>query len=118
MDKNDKGAPWKYPPDLKIAIAREYLSSNLGYGALGAKYGYPVRTVLHFVKWYRKHYPDDLGLIAPSVPVANTVEDKAASKQLAEANLKIAALEMLIQNASKELGVDLVKKHGTKRSAK
>ena len=118
MDKNNKGAPWKYPPDLKIAIAREYLSSDLGYGALGAKYGYSPKTVIHFVKWYRDHYPDDLVTIVPSSPVCDTKEDKAVSKQLAEANLKIAALEMLIQNASKELGVDIVKKPGTGQAVK
>jgi transposase-like protein len=116
MNNQKQGVPSKYPPDLKIAIAREYLSSDLGYGALGIKYGYPTTTVIHFVKWYRDHYPDDHIAVAPSS--ADTKEDKAVSKQLAEANLKIAALEMLIQNASKELGVDLVKKHGTKRSAK
>ena len=117
MDKNNKGAPWKYPPDLKIAIAREYLSSDLGYGALGIKYGYPTKTIIHFVKWYRDHYPDDLGPIAAS-SAADTTEDKVVSKQLAEANLKITALEMLIQNASKELGVDIVKKPGTGQSVK
>jgi hypothetical protein len=39
-------------------------------------------------------------------------------KALKEAHLKIAALEMLIENAGKELGVDLVKKPGTKQSGK
>jgi hypothetical protein len=38
------------------------------------------------------------------------------SKQLKEANLKIAGLEMLIETAHKELGVDMVKKPGTKQS--
>jgi transposase-like protein len=118
MDNQKRGAPGKYPPDLKIAIAREYLSSNLGYGALGVKYGYSDKTIAHFVKWYRDHYPGDPIAIAPSSAVADTKEDRTVSKQLAEANLKIAALEMLIQNASRELGVDLVKKLGTKRSAK
>lgn len=118
MNNQKHGVPDKYPPDLKIAIAREYLCSDLGYGALGIKYGYPTSTVIHFVKWYRKHYPDGLSPIVPSFAVADTKEDKAVSKQLAEANLKITALEMLIQNAGKELGVDLVKKLGTKRSAK
>lgn len=118
MNNQKQGVPSKYPPDLKIVIAREYLSSDLGYGALGIKYGYPTTTVIHFVKWYREKYPGNLGPIVPSTAVINTSEDKAVFKQLAEANLKIAALEMLIQNASKELCVDLVKKHGTKRSAK
>ncbi len=118
MDNQKRGAPGKYPPDLKIAIAREYLSSDLGYGALGVKYGYSAITIVHFVKWYRDHYPGDPVAKAPSSAVADTPEDKAVSKQLTEANLKITALEMLIQNASKELGVDLVKKHGTKQSPK
>ena len=118
MNNQKQGGPAKYPPDLKIAIAREYLSSSMGYGALGIKYGYPTATVIHFVKWYRKHYPDTPGSIVLSTAGIDTQEDKAVFKQLEEANLKIAALEMLIQNAGKELGVDLVKKHGTKRSAK
>ena len=37
---------------------------------------------------------------------------------LKEANLKVTALEMLIENASKELGVDLIKKFGTKQPKK
>jgi len=115
MNKKKNGVPETYSADLKIAIAREYLSSELGFGALGKKIGYSADTIRHFVRWYRAHYPD--GILVNESPVS-AVEDKAVSKQLAAANLKIAALEMLIQNASKELGVDLVKKHGTKQSAK
>lgn len=117
MNNQKQGGPAKYPPDLKIAIAREYLSTNLGYGALGIKHGYSTAAVIHFVKWYRKHYPVNPGPIVPSTAI-DIAEDKAVFKQLEEANLKITALEMLIQNASKELGVDLVKKLGTKRSIK
>jgi len=50
--------------------------------------------------------------------MAEVVTDKQLSKQLQEANLKIAGLEMLIETAQKELGVDIVKKYGTKQSLK
>ena len=114
MDKKHKGQPAFYPSDLKIAIAREYLNSQLGYGALGIKHGFSKATIAHFVTWYRGHYPEVIPLNeAPDTPV-----DKTTVKQLAAANLKIAALEMLIQNAGKELGIDIVKKLGTKQSAK
>jgi hypothetical protein len=42
----------------------------------------------------------------------------AVNRELTEANLKITALQMLIENASEELGVDLVKKFGTKQPDK
>jgi len=45
-----------------------------------------------------------------------TQNKEQISKQLKQANLKIAGLEMLIETVQKELGVDFVKKPGTKRS--
>ena len=108
-----QGKPIIYDNSLKIAIAREYLTSDLGFGRLGAKYGLTVNTIRHFVRWYKSKYPDGMIPEQTSVP-AQINTDKA----LKEANLKIAALEMLIENAGKELGVDLVKKFGTKQSGK
>ena len=37
------------------------------------------------------------------------------NEEQTDGNLKIIALQMLIENASKELGVDIVKKFGTKQ---
>jgi len=37
---------------------------------------------------------------------------------LGEDSLQVIALQMLIENASKELGVDIVKKFGTKQPGK
>jgi len=39
-------------------------------------------------------------------------------KELAFANLKITAFEILINNAEQEMGVDIRKKAGSKRSTK
>jgi transposase-like protein len=127
MKKQSPGSPPKYTEQEKIAIAREYLTSDLGYGQLGRKYGLSKHTIIHFVGWYRKHYPDgpavtDQGaaqvLERPIKAAAGSAADRAKDQELEQARLKIAALELLLANAKKELGIDLVKKSGTKQSNK
>lgn len=119
MNKMKKeGRTLLYATDFKIAICREYLTSSLGYGKLAVKYNLKNGdTVKSMVKWYRAKYPD--------IPVESSVQQvesitpsSTTDKQLKEAHLKIVALELLIANASKELGVDIVKKLGTKQSLK
>ncbi len=111
-----RGREYVYDPALKIAIAQEYFTSDLGYTKLAHKYGLPGQaTVRYFVIWYKKKYPE--GLVADSTIVENQ-SDKQLSQETKEANLKVIALQMLIENASKELGIDLVKKYGTKQSKK
>ena len=113
-----------YDPVLKVAIGREYLTSALGYGKLAKKHGLKVSTVSFFVRWYKAHY-EQLPLSGPQeqgVVTRQGKEDTSAmqqrDKELKQANLKITALEMLIENASKELGMDLAKKFGTKQPKK
>lgn len=98
----------KYDPQLKLTIAREYLTTELGYGSLSKKYNIPSSSIHDIVKWYKEKYGD--GFVEPAV-----VE---SSNQPNIKDLKITALQMLIENASKELGVDLIKKFGTKQSEK
>lgn len=123
------GRPSKYAEKDKIAIAREYLTGDLSYGELAKKYGLENKeTVRHFVDWYKSHYgvaiadpstAQEGGPAAPSMPQKVVQgKDKDKDKELEQARLKIAALELLIANAQKELGIDLVKKLGTKQSGK
>ena len=117
MNKSkNQGRPEIHDPAFKIAVAREYLTSDLGVVRLARKYGLRSgSTVRFFVKWYKEKYPD--GVIEQKVtPVEKSPPD--SEKMLREASLKIAALEMLIEEASKELKIDLVKKFGTKRTKK
>jgi transposase-like protein len=128
--KRKSGAPAIYAEKDKIAIAREYLTGTLSHSQLAAKYGIENKeTVRHFVYWYKKHYPDSEIIGSSSAAAAQVAqtsqqarptskESKDKDKQLQEAHLKIAALEMLIANAKKELGIDLIKKSGTKQSNK
>lgn len=116
---NKEGRPPKYDPSFKIAVAREYLTSNLGFGKLAEKHGLNgADTVRGFVRWYKKKYPD--GQLRPIAPQAvdTNKRDGETEKALQHANLKIEALETLIEIAQKELGIDIVKKFGTKQSMK
>jgi transposase-like protein len=114
MNTNNQGNPLVYANSFKIAIAREYLTGNLGYGRLANKHGVTRRTVIYFVKWYKTHYPDGNADNPPVTCKSQTEQE--LSKQLKEANFKIVGLEMLIETAQKELGIDIVKKPGTKQS--
>jgi hypothetical protein len=102
----------KYDSKLKIAIVQEYLNTTEGYGALSKKYNIPIGTIRHFIGWYKEKYPTGTpkGIAEASPPVGG--------KQPSEKDLQIIALQMLIENASKELGVDIVKKFGTKQQKK
>lgn len=105
-----------YENGFKVALAKEYLTSPLGYGKLAVKYGLPgASTVRTIVAWYLKKYPQ--GAEASDIAEEHSVK-KGKDKALTEANLKVTALELMIEIASKELGVDLVKKFGTKQSKK
>jgi transposase-like protein len=123
MSSNNKGGRDPIHDNiLKIAVAREYLSSDLGYKKLSIKYDLPgPSTVQHFVKWYKANYPTGVPSVQPEQQAEQpitTSEVENLRKQLQQANLKVAAWEMLLENAGKELGVDIVKKFGTKRSCK
>ena len=122
MNKKQNGTPDRYPPDLKIAIAREYQKGELGYLKLGRKYGFSGDTVRSFVNWYKSHYPQPEPPADPQGTLHSNQSEPAGDKELSKAlelaNLKIAALEMLIENTNKELGYDIGKKGGTGQSSK
>ena len=107
--------PVVYEPSFKIAIAREYLTSTLGYGGMAKKYnlrnGDVVKT---FVRWYKEKYVEGI----KDSTITSEPDMISPGKEVKELQLKVTALEMLIENAGKELGMDLVKKFGTKQSGK
>src|SRR3954451_10105500 len=103
----------KYDPALKIAIAREYLSTDQGYDSLAKKYNIAEGTVPSFIRWYQQRYPHGVPEQQQQQPA--TATGSQDQQHLQQAQLKIEALELLIENAGKELGVDLVKKFGTKQ---
>jgi transposase len=117
MRTSNQGRTPLYDNALKVAVSVEYLTSNLSKSELGKKYGLSVKTVDGFVRWYRKKYSAKADEAIDDT-VSDNLNAKQLSQQLKEANLKIAGLEMLIEVARKELGIDIVKKPGTKQSFK
>lgn len=115
--KHQEGRPPVYDNSFKVAVAREYLIGNQGYGTLAKKHGLTTETVRHFVRWYKANY--DGTSVPPEKSSGKTTnsEVELLRKQLEEANLKVAGLEIMIEVAKKELGID-VKKFGAKQSRK
>ena len=121
MKKKSAGGKPKYSNSFKIAVAREYLSGDLSSKDLSEKYNLPYDDVAHyFVRWYKEHYPKGLQdeEVVSEIPQEISDTHKSLSTRLKEANLKIAGLEMMIEIAQKEMGIDIRKKSGTKRSQK
>lgn len=118
--KKLRGKPLIYSDELKIAVAREYLTSNLGFGRLAQKHGLSKDTVSYMIKWYKTTYPEGELKVstAASASAGDSSELAALRQQLKEAQLKIAGYETMMSIAQKELDIDIVKKFGTKQSGK
>jgi transposase-like protein len=128
MKKKSMGRRPVYEESLKITVAREFLTGNLSLTELAQKYNLPNKGAANtMVVWYRRNYGEEgqKGLVSNAKPNIDTQSgqvnlgnDKAKDRQLEDALLKVEALELLLANAKKELGIDLLKKHGTKRPNK
>jgi|SRR5687768_6925441 transposase-like protein len=116
--KGQKSGKTIYDDSLKIAIAREYLTGQYSFGQLAKKYDLPNKeTPRYFVNWY-KNWLSLQDSKQVDQPLSQSKDAIELSEQLRHANLRITALELLIKNAEKELGVDIVKKPGTKQQGK
>ena len=118
-----------YPESLKRKIAKLYLSGETRYAVLAEENGLKNKGVVReFVKWYRKQLaldsPNRLMMSSDKkdstvpVPDSSLLEEKIKQleKQLALSNLKVEALETLIDIAETELKIEIRKKPGTKQS--
>jgi len=120
MEKPRKGSKGGrltiYDDSFKLLVANDYYSGDLSMPQVARKHGLSEGTMYYFIKWYKAH---QLQLTeAPKISSANLQNTQALSRELAAAKLKITALELLLSNAEREMGVDIVKKSGTKRSVK
>jgi transposase-like protein len=121
--KNKAGGRSLYDEKLKIAVARDYITGNLSHQQVAKKHNITGggQTVRGFVRWYQKHFHLQLSAnnSPPTEAVSNHQEQvktvRELEKQLSDANLKIAALEIMIEIAEKDLGIEIRKKPGTKQ---
>ena len=116
--KGLRSGPLVYEESIKIAIAREYLTGQYSYRQLAKKYNLSNNdTPRYFVNWYKNWLLSQASKPVEE-PSAQSADVMGLSEKLRQANLRITALELLIKNAEKELGVDIVKKPGTKQQGK
>ena len=119
----------RYPKALKRKIAEEYLGGKFSYAVAAEEYGLKDKTVVReFVKWHKKslyleqmekeNSPKDPPKRDSSSGPPTEEQLRILEDQLAQAKLKIAGLETLIDIAEQELQIDIRKKSGTKPSNK
>jgi transposase-like protein len=100
-------------------IAREIVSGHLSIKEAMLKYNASdVGTVNVWVRDYKKRQQDLLGLLPGSIDLSDgkpVGDGMASSSALKLAELKIRALEVMLDIASKEFKVDIRKKFGAKR---
>lgn len=119
----------RYPEELKRKIAKEYLAGKASAGYLAEEHGLKNKGVVReFVKWYRRK--DELYAQNPdTVAKEKTPPDRAADlpaqeqirqleRQLELSQLKVEALETMIDIAEKQFQIDIRKKSGAKQSKK
>lgn len=119
----------RYADELKRKIAKEYLSGKASYGVLAEEHGLKDKGVVQeFVKWYRRKY--ELGVeneaAMPTKKGDEPVGDEQSLKQqikelqkrLSLSELKVEALETMIDIAEEQLHIDIRKKSGAKQSKK
>ena len=119
----------RYPEEFKRKIAKEYLSGKASYGVLAEEHGLKDKGVVQeFVKWYRRKgelsalnqadMPIKKTSVATSVEPHAQEQIKELRRQLELSELKVEALETLIDLAEAQLKIDIRKKSGTKQSKK
>lgn len=99
------------------AILYDHNEGGLGYRILAEKYGIS-REQVHRIVMSKDNKPkkakEVVRMIKTELPLPDEIN--LLKKELREARLKIELQDFMLDISSKELGIDLRKKHGTKRS--
>jgi transposase-like protein len=96
-------------------IINEYTTNGFSYRMLAKKYGVPHVRIYRVMMASKKNQQQAKEIkVAAEYPLPDDV--KTLKEELRKARLKIELQDLMIDISSKELGIDLRKKHGTKRS--
>ena len=121
--KGKRGNFSPYPKSFRMEVARDYLEGPLSYQEVAEKYGLKGReTVKEWVKVFRKKSDLCTTILAPMTEEEQ--QEQAALKkrikeleaQLKQERLRSLAYDTMIEVAEEELGIEIRKKSGTKRS--
>lgn len=120
----------RYPEELKRKIAKSYIAGEASYAVLAEENELKNKGVVkEFVKWYRKILEKESQtqeILKDDEKTDKTTSGepnlqaqlKALQKQLALSELKVEALETMIDLAEEELKIPIRKKSGSKQPKK
>jgi len=98
-------------------ILYDHNEGGLGYRILAEKYGIS-RDQVHRIVMSKQNKPkkvrEIVRVVKEELPVPDEID--LLKKELREARLKIELQDFMLDISSKELGIDLRKKHGTRQS--
>ena len=102
---------------IELAILYDRNVKKITYRTLAVKYGIS-RTQIHRMVMSKQEKKEKPVTIKPveSEEIVLPDDIKTLKEKLRQALLKIELQDLMIDISSKELGIDLRKKHGTKRS--
>lgn len=125
IKQSKRGGQFKYEPSFRRKLCAELLTGTITAGDLARKYNVGGQgTILAWIPWYKQEQQELLTSQAmnseqsgPDGPAGTDPKDlKALEQKLRLAELKIACLETLIDEAEKTLHIDIRKKSGTRSS--
>ena len=101
----------------ELAILYDRNVKGLSYRTLAKKYGISC-THIHRTVMSKQKKLEKPRVIKPAAEEALALPDdvKILKEELRQARLKIELQDLMLDISSKELGIELRKKHGTKRS--
>jgi len=105
----------------KESIIVEYLAGKTSYRKLGARYGYPFRTIQRWVVKYRKMQKQSEKIVKQAAEAAcnessEITDVKELQEELRKARMLNKVLNEMIDIAEQDLKVSIRKKPGIKRS--
>lgn len=119
--KGQKGKKGQHTIAFKLNVAKDYVNGDRSQRQVAKHYGTNQTNVY---KWAKRFYPELCGL--PQVTNHMTEEEQKQLEELKKQNqelmkklefadMKATALELMIDIAEKQFGLDIRKKSGTKQ---
>ena len=116
----------RYPEELAIRIATEFLTTDISIRSLQKKYGFKgVGTVYTWIRKFGLSSPTDDTIKVTGImkeEKAKSPQERALEKRLEELEkqleyqkLKAKAYEKMIEIAEREFSISIRKKHGSKQ---
>jgi transposase-like protein len=120
--KGRKGRKGQHSVGFKMQVVKDYVNGNRSLRQLALHYGVS-RSNIH--EWVQQFYPELSNGSLPTTEVMTEAEQRELEalkkqneelkKKLEYADMKATALEIMIDIAEKQLGIDIKKKPGTKQ---